>query len=86
MGYDGWTGCLGGVARSPDGWGEDGGDGVDGEWRYKEEEQHMVDTSTNKCLALHPESSELVMRECDGNNSYHKWSWRTIKPSWVDNQ
>ena len=63
---------------------------VDGAWRFKEEDQHMVDTAApggipyGRCLALHPDTSELVMRECDTNNDYHKWSWRTIKPSWVD--
>ena len=28
---------------------------------------------SGKCLALHADSSALVMRECDDHNSYHKW-------------
>lgn len=56
---------------------------TDGPWKYVDDKQQMLHTKHNRCLALHPESSKLIMRECDGNNSYHKWQWRTITPYWA---
>jgi len=39
-----------------------------------------------KCLALHADSSALVLRDCDDHNSYHKWAWREITPYWAKKQ
>jgi len=56
---------------------------TDGPWEFMVDRQQMYHTQYKRCLALHPESSKLIMRECDDNNSYHKWAWRTITPHWA---
>lgn len=33
-----------------------------------------------KCLAVHPETSQLLVRECDQNNEYHRWGWKEVTP------
>jgi len=56
---------------------------TDGPWEYMVDKQQMFHSKNKRCLALHPESSTLIMRECDHNNSYHKWEWREITPQWA---
>jgi hypothetical protein len=53
-----------------------------GPWEYKVAEQQMYHTKKKQCLALEPESSKFIMRECDKNNAYHKWVWKEINPYW----
>jgi len=59
---------------------------VDGPWEWVEAQQHILHTKLGKCLALHADSSALVMRDCDANNSYHKWAWKEITPYWAKSQ
>ena len=59
---------------------------MDGPWSYAKDSQQIKDSKSGKCLALHADSSALVMRDCDGNNSYHKWAFREITPYWAKNQ
>ena len=59
---------------------------VDGPWVYKENNQQMYHTVNKRCLAVHPETSKLMLRECDMNNEYHKWEWKEITPHWVKKQ
>ena len=59
---------------------------VDGPWEWVEAKQHLLHTRLGKCLALHADSSALVMRDCDANNSYHKWAWKEITPYWAKSQ
>ena len=58
---------------------------VDGPWDYREEEHQLYHMKMKKCLALHPESSKLMLRDCDKSNSYHKWNWGVITPYWAKN-
>lgn len=53
-----------------------------GPWTYKDKEQQIYHTKKGQCLALEPESSRLIMRDCDGNNAYHKWVWKELVPYW----
>ena len=46
----------------------------------------MYNNKLRRCLSLHPESKKLIMRECDSNNSYHKWNWKIITPYWAKNK
>ncbi len=46
----------------------------------------MYHRKEGKCLALEPESSRPILRPCDDNNSYHKWTWKEIEPYWAKNK
>jgi len=59
---------------------------TDGPWEYKEATSQMFHMKFKKCLALHPESTRLILRDCDDNNQYHKWTWKTITPYWAKNK
>jgi polypeptide N-acetylgalactosaminyltransferase len=58
---------------------------VDGPWQYLEEEHQLYHKTMKKCLALHPESNKLMLRDCDKSNTYHKWNWSIITPYWAKN-
>ena len=46
----------------------------------------MYHTKKNQCLAMEPESARLIVRPCDKNNAYHKWTWKETKPYWAKNK
>jgi len=54
-----------------------------GPWEYRDDSQQLFNNKVQRCLALHPESGQLILRECDNANSYHKWEWKTITPYWA---
>merc|ERR1711902_223020 len=54
-----------------------------GPWEFQEKEQQLYHKRLKMCLALEPESMRPIVRPCDKNNSYHKWSWKTITPYWA---
>eukprot|EP00088_Acartia_fossae_P003437 TRINITY_DN11449_c0_g1_i1.p1 TRINITY_DN11449_c0_g1~~TRINITY_DN11449_c0_g1_i1.p1 ORF type:complete len:607 (+),score=117.67 TRINITY_DN11449_c0_g1_i1:29-1849(+) len=56
---------------------------VDGNWQYEEESRHMKHTRLNKCLGIHPENQQLILRDCNENNTYFKWTWKTLTPHWM---
>jgi hypothetical protein len=56
---------------------------MDGPWSFLADKAHLYHSKMGKCLALHADSSALVMRDCDANNSYHKWAWHEIVPYWA---
>ena len=56
---------------------------VDGNWQYDEESRHMKHTRLNKCLGIHPENQQLILRDCNENNTYFKWTWKTLTPHWM---
>merc|ERR1719341_3058215 len=58
---------------------------TNGPWKYKGDTKQLYHTSQRKCLVIHPENNKLIMRECDDNNSYHKWNWNEITPYWSKN-
>jgi hypothetical protein len=58
---------------------------TDGPWEYRPEQKQMYHKTLGTCMALEPESSKPIMRPCDNNNSYHKWTWKEIKPYWAKN-
>ena len=56
---------------------------VSGPWRYNTETRQMVHSQHDKCLAVHPETRQLGLLPCDGQNLYHKWDWGEITPHWA---
>eukprot|EP00092_Neocalanus_flemingeri_P050739 GFUD01058757.1.p1 GENE.GFUD01058757.1~~GFUD01058757.1.p1 ORF type:complete len:186 (-),score=62.61 GFUD01058757.1:193-705(-) len=56
---------------------------TDGPWKFLPDTQQMRHTKYDRCLALHPETRQLVLLACDENNLYHKWQWGTITPHWA---
>ena len=55
-----------------------------GPWEYKEAEKQIYHKNKKKCLALDAESgNHPTLKNCDNNNSYHKWAWKTITPYWA---
>ena len=59
---------------------------TDGPWEYRTKTQEMYHTKYKRCLTIHPDTGNLVMRECDTNNEYHKWTWGDITPHWARNR
>jgi len=56
---------------------------VDGPWVYKEDSRQVYHKVQKRCLAVHPESNKLLLRECDAHNEYHTWQWKEIIPHWA---
>jgi len=52
---------------------------VDGPWEYDEGTSTLKHKSQGKCLAVHPTSNQLILRECDAGNTYHQWVWEKLK-------
>ena len=59
---------------------------VNGPWKYIAEQKQLYHTGLRKCLGLEPESGRPILRNCDNNNSYHKWVWKQIRPWWAKTQ
>jgi len=58
----------------------------DGPWEYRETTKQIYHSKQGKCLSVHPESRDLILRDCDNNNEYHSWSWKEITPHWAKNR
>ena len=56
---------------------------VSGPWSYDGDSKQMKHTKHDKCLAVHPDTRQLVLLPCDGQNLYHKWDWGEITPHWA---
>ena len=56
---------------------------VKGPWSYDSNKRQMLHNEYNKCLAVSADTRELVLRSCDAQNLYHKWTWREIIPHWA---
>ena len=56
---------------------------VDGPWEYRENKMQLYNVKLRRCLAVHPENGQLILRECDSNNEYHTWEWKEIVPHWA---
>lgn len=55
---------------------------VDGPWQYNEETRHLLHRVNKKCMALHPQTSQLMLSHCDVNDGYQQWRFKSIKPRW----
>ncbi|XP_035703837.1 N-acetylgalactosaminyltransferase 7 isoform X3 [Folsomia candida] len=52
---------------------------VDGPWVYAENELTLKHKTFDKCLAVHPSNNQLILRECDVDNTYHQWTFKKLK-------
>jgi polypeptide N-acetylgalactosaminyltransferase len=59
---------------------------TDGPWEYMDESKQLRHRDAKTCLSVHPESQKLIMRECNDNNTYHKWTWNKVTPYWAKNK
>ena len=56
-----------------------------GPWEYRDEQQQMYNKQVDACLSLVADVNfdQPVMQPCDANNSFQKWVWTKIVPSWA---
>jgi len=52
---------------------------VDGPWEYDEVTGTMKHKNLGKCIAVHPTSNQLIIRDCEPSNTYHQWAWKKLK-------
>jgi len=52
---------------------------VDGPWEYDEVTGTMKHKNLGKCIAVHPTSNQLIIRDCEPSNTYHQWTWKKLK-------
>ncbi|KAK3917688.1 N-acetylgalactosaminyltransferase 7 [Frankliniella fusca] len=55
---------------------------VDGPWQYDETTRTMLHTGHKKCMAVHPQTMQLILAPCDVNDTYHQWNFRELHPKW----
>lgn len=53
---------------------------VDGPWQYDENSKTMLHKVLKRCLAVHPQTSQLTLLPCDPANRYHQWRFKEIQP------
>ncbi|KAJ1519583.1 hypothetical protein ONE63_004858 [Megalurothrips usitatus] len=55
---------------------------VDGPWQYDETTRTLLHTGQKKCIAIHPQTLQLILAPCDINDRYHQWNFKEIHPKW----
>ncbi|KAF4517123.1 hypothetical protein B566_EDAN008882 [Ephemera danica] len=55
---------------------------VSGPWQYDENKYTLLHRELSKCIALHPQTSQLSLMPCDSVNTYQQWTFKEIPPPW----
>lgn len=42
----------------------------------------LLHSTHKKCMAVHPQTLQLILAPCDPNDNYHHWTFKEIHPNW----